>query len=91
MVSAAGVNLRPPMAELDEAVWDSTMRLNLDAPFLLGQRFGPGMAQRGYGRLIAICRSRRIARSSTAGRTASRRPALEGLARSQAEAWSARA
>ena len=54
VVSAAGVNLRPPMADIDEWIWDATIRLNLDAPFLLGQRFGPGMAERGYGRLIAI-------------------------------------
>ncbi|MGV9693895.1 protein kinase domain-containing protein, partial [Streptomyces sp. NPDC003444] len=30
----------------------TTMTVNLEAPFLLGQRFGPGMAERGFGRII---------------------------------------
>jgi gluconate 5-dehydrogenase len=89
VVSAAGVNLRPPMAEIDEAVWDATMRLNLDAPFLLGQRFGPGMAQRGYGRLIAISSQQAHRAFVDSGAYGVSKAALEGLARSQAEAWSA--
>ena len=30
------------------------MAVNLTAPFLLGQRFGPGMAARGWGRIINV-------------------------------------
>ena len=89
VVSAAGVNLRPPMAEIDEAVWDATMRLNLDAPFLLGQRFGPGMAERGYGRLIAISSQQAHRAFVTSGAYGVSKAGLEALARSQAEAWSA--
>ncbi|NUS06226.1 MAG: SDR family oxidoreductase, partial [Nonomuraea sp.] len=54
LVNSAGINLRPPMGELDEGVWDTTMAVNLEAPFLLGQRFGPGMAERGFGRIIHV-------------------------------------
>jgi len=54
LVHSAGINLRPPMPDLDEAIWDATMAVNLDAPFVLGQRLAPGMAERGYGRIIAI-------------------------------------
>jgi len=54
LVNSAGVNLRPPMPELDETAWDATMAVNLDAPFVLGQRLAPAMAARGYGRLINI-------------------------------------
>ncbi len=88
VVSAAGVNLRPPMADVDEGVWDATMRLNLDAPFLLGQRFGPGMAERGYGRLIAISSQQAHRAFVDSGAYGVSKAALEGLARSQAEAWS---
>ncbi|MDQ8705437.1 SDR family oxidoreductase, partial [Streptomyces sp. LHD-70] len=49
LVTSAGVNLRPPLDELSEQDWDTTMAVNLDAPFLLGQRFGPTMAERGWG------------------------------------------
>ena len=89
VVSAAGVNLRPPLGEVDEATWDATMRLNLDAPFLLGQRFGPGMAERGYGRLIAISSQQAHRAFVDSGAYGVSKAALEGLARSQAEAWSA--
>ncbi|MGN6407440.1 MAG: SDR family NAD(P)-dependent oxidoreductase, partial [Curtobacterium sp.] len=54
LVNSAGINLRPPMAELDDDTWDATMGVNLDAPFVLGQRLEPGMAARGYGRIIGI-------------------------------------
>lgn len=88
VVGAAGVNIRPPMADIDEAVWDATMRLNLDAPFLLGQRFGPGMAARGYGRLVAISSQQAHRAFVDSGAYGVSKAALEGLARSQAEAWS---
>lgn len=88
LVNCAGINLRPPMGELDEEVWDATMAVNLDAPFLLGRRFGPGMAERGFGRIIHVTSQqahRAFARSGAYGVS---KGALESLARSQAEAWS---
>src|SRR6266516_256742 len=54
LVCAAGINLRPPMDALTTDDWDQTMAVNLAAPFLLGQRFGPGMAGRGWGRIINV-------------------------------------
>ena len=36
------------------ALWDTIVAVNLDAPFLLGQAFGPRMAERGWGRIINI-------------------------------------
>src|SRR6266702_3727514 len=54
LVNAAGVNIRPPLADLTPRDWDELMAVNLTAPFLLGQRFGPNMAQRGWGRIINV-------------------------------------
>lgn len=88
IVNAAGVNLRPPMSALTEAVWDQTMALNLDAPFLLGQRFGPGMARRGFGRLIHISSQQAHRAFVDSGAYGVSKGALESLSRSQAEAWS---
>ncbi|GAA2148259.1 SDR family NAD(P)-dependent oxidoreductase [Actinomadura napierensis] len=90
VVSAAGINLRPPMQELGEEVWDATMAVNLDAPFLLGQRFGPGMAERGFGRLIHIASQQAFRAFVTSGAYGVSKAGLVALARSQAEAWSAR-
>ncbi|MET7855321.1 SDR family oxidoreductase [Streptomyces avermitilis] len=88
LVNSAGINLRPPMGELGEQVWDATMAVNLDAPYLLGQRFGPGMAARGFGRIIHITSQQAHRAFVRSGAYGVSKGALESLARSQAEAWS---
>ncbi|WP_326584218.1 SDR family oxidoreductase [Streptomyces sp. NBC_00481] len=88
LVNSAGINLRPPLSELGEDVWDTTMAVNLDAPFLLGQRFGPGMAERGYGRIIHITSQQAHRAFVRSGAYGVSKGALESLARSQAEEWS---
>jgi gluconate 5-dehydrogenase len=89
LVNAAGVNLRPSMDELTEEDWDTTMAVNLTAPFLLGQRFGPGMAERGFGRIIHITSQQAHRAFAASGAYGVSKGGLESLARSQAEAWSA--
>jgi gluconate 5-dehydrogenase len=88
LVNSAGVNLRPPMAELGEDVWDTTMAVNLEAPYLLGQRFGPGMAERGFGRIISITSQQAHRAFVQSGAYGASKGGLESLARSQAEMWS---
>ncbi|MEU5968441.1 SDR family NAD(P)-dependent oxidoreductase [Streptomyces globisporus] len=88
LVNCAGINLRPPMSEVGEDVWDTTMAVNLKAPFLLGQRFGPGMAERGYGRIIHITSQQAHRAFVSSGAYGVSKGGLESLTRSQAEAWS---
>ncbi|OPG06373.1 dehydrogenase [Streptomyces sp. GKU 895] len=88
LVNSAGINLRPPMSELTEDVWDTTLAVNLEAPFLLGQRFGPGMAERGFGRIIHISSQQAHRAFVQSGAYGVSKGGLESLARSQAEAWS---
>lgn len=88
LVNSAGINLRPPMGELGEDVWDTTMAVNLEAPYLLGERFGPGMAERGFGRIIHITSQQAHRAFVQSGAYGVSKGALESLARSQAEAWS---
>src|SRR5690606_14157668 len=45
LVNSAGINIRPPIPEITEQDWELTMTVNTLAPFLLGQRYAPGMAQ----------------------------------------------
>ncbi|NQW89956.1 gluconate 5-dehydrogenase [Curtobacterium sp. PhB142] len=89
LVNSAGINLRPPMADLDEDTWDATMAVNLDAPFVLGQRLAPGMAARGRGRIISISSQQAHRPFAASGAYGVSKAGLEALARSQAEAWSA--
>ncbi|MHC3388963.1 SDR family NAD(P)-dependent oxidoreductase [Streptomyces lavendulocolor] len=89
LVNSAGINLRPPMGEVGEDVWDATMAVNLEAPFLLGERFGPGMARRGFGRIIHVTSQQAHRAFVQSGAYGVSKGGLESLARSQAEAWSA--
>jgi gluconate 5-dehydrogenase len=88
LVNSAGVNLRPPMGEMVAEVWDTTMAVNLVAPYLLGQRYGPGMAARGFGRIIHISSQQAHRAFVHSGAYGVSKGGLESLARSQAEAWS---
>ncbi|WP_415954029.1 SDR family NAD(P)-dependent oxidoreductase [Streptomyces sp. KLOTTS4A1] len=88
LVTSAGINLRPPLDELTESQWDTTMAVNLDAPFLLGQRFGPGMAERGWGRIIHLASQQSLRAFGNSGAYGVSKAAICALTRSQAEAWS---
>jgi gluconate 5-dehydrogenase len=54
LVNAAGVNLRQPFGEVTPEAWQTQIALHLGAPFFLTQALAPGMASRGWGRIINI-------------------------------------
>ena len=54
LVSNAGLGRRQSLAEVTIADFDEMMAVNLRAPFLLAQRTLPGMAARGFGRILFI-------------------------------------
>jgi NAD(P)-dependent dehydrogenase (short-subunit alcohol dehydrogenase family) len=87
LVNSAGTNLRPPLAALTTAEWDRTMAVNLTAPFLLGQRFGPVMAARGWGRIINIASQQAVRAFGNSGGYGASKGGLVSLTRSQSEAW----
>ncbi|WP_144795652.1 SDR family NAD(P)-dependent oxidoreductase [Microbacterium paludicola] len=87
LVNSAGINIRPPFAEITEADWDATMTVNALAPFLLGQRYATGMAARGYGRLIHISSQQAHRAFVGSGVYGASKGAVESLMRSEAEAW----
>jgi NAD(P)-dependent dehydrogenase (short-subunit alcohol dehydrogenase family) len=88
LVNAAAMNLRPPLGELTEADWALTMAVNLTAPYLLGQLFGPAMARRGWGRIINIASQQAVRAFGNSGGYGVSKAGITGLTRSQAEAWS---
>jgi len=87
LVNCAGINIRPPLAELTVAEWDLTMAVNLTAPFLLGQRFGPSMAARGWGRIINVTSQQAQRAFASSGGYGASKGGLAALTRSQSEAW----
>jgi NAD(P)-dependent dehydrogenase (short-subunit alcohol dehydrogenase family) len=90
LVSCAGLNLRPPMAQLTIEQWDELIAVNLTAPFLLGQRLGPQMAERGWGRIINITSQQADRAFGNSGGYGAAKGGVAALTRSQSEAWAAR-
>ena len=89
LVNCAGLNLRPPMADLNIEQWDQLMAVNLTAPFLLGQRFGPLMAGRGWGRIINVTSQQADRAFGNSGGYGATKGGVASLTRSQSEAWAA--
>jgi NAD(P)-dependent dehydrogenase (short-subunit alcohol dehydrogenase family) len=54
LVNAAGVNLRQPFNAVTPEAWQTQIALHLTAPFFLTQALAPGMAARGWGRILNI-------------------------------------
>jgi NAD(P)-dependent dehydrogenase (short-subunit alcohol dehydrogenase family) len=87
LVNCAGLNLRPPLAELTPAQWDDLIAVNLTAPFLLGQQLGPPMASRGWGRIINVTSQQAERAFANSGGYGAAKGGLAALTRSQSEAW----
>ena len=87
LVNNAGINRRGPVAELSEADWDAVLNVNLKAPFLCSRRFGPKMAERGWGRIINLGSIMSVV--SVAGRVpyASAKAGVLGMTRTLALEW----
>jgi 3-oxoacyl-[acyl-carrier protein] reductase len=52
LIANAGYAVQQEYTDVDAATWDRTMAVNLRAPFLLAQQALPGMAERGFGRVL---------------------------------------
>jgi gluconate 5-dehydrogenase len=89
LVNCAANMYRPPLSEQTTEQWDALLAANLDAPFLLGQRFGPRMAERGWGRIVNVGSQQSISAFGNSGGYGAAKAGVAGLTRSQAEAWSA--
>ncbi len=88
LVNAAGINPRPPLPLITADDWDRCLAVNLTAPFLLGQRLGPAMAARGWGRIINVASQQAFRAFANSGAYGVSKGGLMSLTRSQAEEWS---
>ncbi len=88
LVNAAGINTREAADEVTSEGWETTINLNLAAPFFLAQKLVPAMRQKGWGRILnfASLQSYRafpggLAYGATKG-------GVVQITRAMAEAWS---
>lgn len=90
LVNNAGINIRGAIQDLQESDWEAVMAANVKGPFLCSRAFGPGMAERGWGRVINLGSIMSVI--SMAGRSpyASSKAAIMGLTRTLALEWATR-
>lgn len=87
LVNCAGSNPRPPLGEIDDVLYREILAVNLDAPFALGQHYGPRMAERGWGRIINVASTQAHRAFGNSGAYGVAKAGVTGLTRSQSEAW----
>lgn len=54
LINNAGINIRKPIEDFDEASWDLVQNTNLKAPFLCARAVAKPMKEQRYGRVINI-------------------------------------
>jgi gluconate 5-dehydrogenase len=89
LVNAAGVNLREPFAEVTPATWQRQLALHLGAPFFLTQALGPGMAARGWGRILNIASLQSTRAFADSAPYGAGKGGVVQLTRAIAQAWGA--
>ncbi|CAM3591232.1 SDR family NAD(P)-dependent oxidoreductase [Tsukamurella ocularis] len=87
LVNCAGTNPRPPLGDIDDALYREILAVNLDAPFQLGQHYGPRMAARGWGRIVNVASTQAHRAFGNSGVYGVAKAGIAGLTRSQSEAW----
>ncbi len=88
LFNTAGVNFRQSPDDITIKSWDNTLNLNLSVPFFLAQSLIPGMAKKGWGKIINIASlqtSRAFANGMAYGAS---KGGVGQLTRAMAEAWS---
>jgi NAD(P)-dependent dehydrogenase (short-subunit alcohol dehydrogenase family) len=88
LINAAGINTRQHADAVSDEGWDTTMNLNLAAPFFLAQAFVPAMKAKHWGRIVnfASLQSRRAFENGIS--YGASKGAVEQMTRAMAEAWS---
>jgi NAD(P)-dependent dehydrogenase (short-subunit alcohol dehydrogenase family) len=90
LVNAAGVNLRQPFAEVTPQAWQTQIALHLTAPFFLTQALAPGMAARGWGRVLNIASLQSYRAFANSAPYGAGKGGVVQLTRAIAQEWSAR-
>ncbi len=89
LVNNAGIIRRRPAADFADADWDDTVRLNLDAQFVLAREFGRDMVARGAGKIVFTASVLSFQGGITVPAYAATKGAVAQLVKALANEWAA--
>ena len=87
LVNNAGTIRRHPAVDYSIDDWDTVVRTNLDAVFLLAQRFGRGMVQRRSGKIINVASLLSFSGGITVPAYTAAKHAVAGVTKALANEW----
>jgi 2-deoxy-D-gluconate 3-dehydrogenase len=87
LVNNAGTIRRHPAADFPVEDWDAVLRTNLDSVFLLCQRFGRGMTERGSGKIVNVASLLSFQGGITVPAYTASKHAVAGLTKALANEW----
>ena len=87
LVNNAGTIRRHPAAEYPMEAWDAVIRTNLDSAWLLSQRLGRKMIERGSGKIINIASLLSFSGGITVPAYTASKHAVAGLTKALANEW----
>ncbi len=87
LVNNAGTIRRHPAADFPLDDWDAVLRTNLDSVFLLSQRFGRGMTERGAGKIVNVASLLSFQGGITVPAYTASKHAVAGLTKALANEW----
>ena len=90
LVNNAGTIKRAPAGEMSLEDWDQVRAVNLDAAFLLTQRFGSAMVERGSGSVVTIASLLSFQGGVYVPGYTATKHAVAGLTKAFANEWAAR-
>jgi NAD(P)-dependent dehydrogenase (short-subunit alcohol dehydrogenase family) len=90
LVNNAGTSEIKPLDELVDEDWYAAFELNVMAPMRLMRHFAPGMAERGWGRIVNVTSSAGKRPSQTWPAYSVAKAAQHSLSRVYADFWAAR-
>jgi 2-dehydro-3-deoxy-D-gluconate 5-dehydrogenase len=90
LVNNAGDIARHPAETFPVEDWDRVLRTNLDAAWLLSQRFGAQMIARGWGKIINVASVLSFSGGVTVPAYAASKHAIAGLTKALANEWAPR-
>ena len=87
LVNNGGTIRRAPATEYPLADWDAVLRTNLDSVFLLSQRLGRAMVERGAGKIVNVASLLSFSGGITVPAYTASKHAVAGLTKALANEW----